>query len=83
VGAGVEVGVLVDPVEDVADQLLEEHPRGDPDLTTQVTGDRPGQRGDVGVVGPREDPVPGGGVRGEQVADPPADRHEPVVLEPG
>ncbi len=57
----VEVGVLVDPVEDLADQLLEEDPRGDPDLAPEVARDGDGQLGDVGVVGQSKDPVVGPG----------------------
>ena len=58
----VEVGVLVDAVEHVADQLLEEQPGGDADLAAQVAGDGAGQLGDVGVVGQGQDPVAGLGV---------------------
>ena len=36
----VEVVELVDPVEDVADQLLQEHPRRDADLAAEAAGDR-------------------------------------------
>src|SRR3954462_3312759 len=39
----VEVGVLVDAVEHVADELLEEDPRRDPDLAPEVASDGAGQ----------------------------------------
>src|SRR4051812_14014290 len=65
----VELGVLVDAVEDVADELLEEQPRGDAGLAPEVARDGTGQLGDVGVVGEGEDAVAGLDVAGVEVAD--------------
>ena len=53
VAARVEVGELVDPVEHVADELLEEQARGDADLAAELAGDGAGQQLDVGVVARR------------------------------
>ena len=39
VATGVEVGELVDPVEDVADELAQEQPRRDADLAAELAGD--------------------------------------------
>ena len=55
--ARVEVGELVDPVQDVGDQLLQEHPRRDPDLPAQRPGHRVRQLPDVGVVDGLHDAV--------------------------
>ena len=48
--ARVEVSELVNPVQDIGDQLLEEHPRRDPDLPAQRPGHRVGELPDVAVV---------------------------------
>src|SRR4051812_18918026 len=79
----VKVGMLVDAVEHVADELLEEQPGGDADLAPQVAGDGAGQLGDVGVVGQGEDSVAGLRVAGVEVADRAADLDQPVVGEAG
>ena len=50
VGPRVEVGELVDPVEDLADQLLQEKARCHPDAAAQPPGHRVGQVGDVSIV---------------------------------
>ena len=55
--ARVEVLELVDPVQDVGDQLLQEHPGRDADLAAERPGDRIGEVGDVGVVDEARDPV--------------------------
>src|SRR5262245_14549431 len=52
----VELLELVDPVEDVPDELLQEDPRGDADLPAQVTADGLGEVADVSLVGHRPDP---------------------------
>src|SRR3954469_17477410 len=77
----VEVGVLVDAVEHVADELLEEQSGGDADLAPQVAGDGAGQFGDVGVVGQGQDAVAGLRVAGVEVADCAADLDQTFVRE--
>src|SRR6266508_3011653 len=57
VAAGVEVGELVDPVQDVADELLQEHPGGDADAAAEVAGDRLREEREVVVVARRADAV--------------------------
>ena len=45
--ARVEIGELVDPVQHVADQLLEEDPRRHADLAAQLPRHGAGQLGDI------------------------------------
>lgn len=92
----VEVRELVDPVEDVPDQLLEVEPRSQPGAAAETAGQRGGELPQVRVVDRAGDPVRVGGVGGEQVPYPlsdldqrvggeagQADLHRPRVVEPG
>src|SRR5580704_5205553 len=55
--ARVEVGELVHPVQDIGDELLQEHPGRDPDLPAQRPGHRVRELTHVGVVYDLDDPV--------------------------
>ena len=45
----VEILVLVDPVQNIRNQLLEEQSRGNPDLAAELAGNGSGQQVDVFV----------------------------------
>ena len=83
VAPGVEVAELVDAVEDVADKLAQENPRGDAHFAPQPTGHGRGQRGEVGVVDDGPDPARVGGSARVEVPHPGADLDESIEVEPG
>jgi hypothetical protein len=65
----VEIGELVDAVQQVGHQLLEEQPRRHADLAAQLARHRPRQRVDAGVVRELADAGAVRGVGGVHVAD--------------
>ena len=83
VAPGVEVAELVDAVEDVADELAQEDPRGDAHFAAQPTGHGRGQRGEVGVVDDGPDPARVGGAARVEVPHPGSDLDEPIEVEAG
>src|SRR5690606_18884350 len=74
----IEVGVQLDTVEDVADELLDVHAGGDADLGAQVAGDGSGEGAQVEVVDDATDPVGVVETVGEQVSHFHADLDERV-----
>src|SRR5690606_29541092 len=82
VDARVEVGDVVDPVDDV-DEFAEEEAGGYSDTAAEFSGDGLGEVADVGVVDAGADPVGGFGSVGVQVADGGAELVEPVEVEAG
>ena len=67
--SGIEVFVLVDPVEDI-DELLEEETRDDTDPSPEIARDRMGETLDIVIVGELQETVPGIGVLEINVTDP-------------
>jgi hypothetical protein len=75
---GLEGRVLVDLIEQ-AHQALEEDPRSDPHLATELTGHPTGQPMEHGVIDLGGDPL--GRIGGVQLADPPAHLHHAIEIE--
>ena len=70
----VEIGELVDSVQNVADQLLEKNPRRHPDLASQLPGDRTGQVRDIPVITQTLDTLRAAGVLAIDIANFAADQ---------
>src|SRR4051794_23140503 len=75
--------MLVDPVEHVADQLLQHHPWRYADLAPELTGDRGRELTDVGIVNVFADPCGRRRARGIDVADLPTKLDERGYREAG
>ena len=77
----VEVLELVDPIQNIRDQLLEEQPRGDPDLSAELAGDGAGEKIDVFIGCKATDSIRRSAISGEQVTNLDADFQQPLVVE--
>ena len=79
--AGIEIGELVDAVEDVPDEFFEEQPRGDANLAPQRARNGGGEIADIRLVTSGGDPVERFRLRRVNIPHLHAHLDEPVEIE--
>ena len=80
---GIELGELINAIEDVADKFFQKQSWGDADVAAQVAGDRSGEHFDVGVVDDGSDAIGFVGTLGIEIPDPAADFAQRCDVETG
>lgn len=78
----VEVGELVDLVEDIGDEFAKIEPRRDADAPAEPARHGACEVGEIGVINDLMDAVRGGSLFSEEIAHAGADRGECCKIEP-